>query len=50
MFADPERVNHKKLCFEKNNSLLFPAELSVCDENPIEAYIKCLQELIEKIV
>ena len=44
------KIPYNTVCFEKNDSMLFPAELNVGDENPIEAYIKSLHILTEKIV
>ena len=43
------QIPYNTVCFEKQDSTLFPSELSVCEENPIEAYIQCLKQLLNKI-
>ena len=42
-------INDTLDLIEKQDSTLFPSELSVCEENPIEAYIQCLKQLLNKI-
>ena len=43
------QIPYNTVFLEKNDSMLFPCDLGVCEENPIEAYVQCLKLLLLKI-